>query len=59
MLTNEPDIYLSMACRYGAAYMKDDAEEMRFGGRYASAVARLNGQQRRSEMPGQLRVIAR
>ena len=59
ILTNEPDIYLSMSCRYAAAYMKDTEEEGRFAARYAASVARLNSQQQRSMHTTQLRVIAR
>ena len=59
LLTNAPDVYLSAACRHGASYLKDAADEQRFGQRYAGAVARLNQQQAKSSFGGQLMVRAR
>ena len=58
LLTNAPDIYLSAACRHGASYLKDTADEQRFAARYAGAVARLNAQQNRSSWTTQLTVRA-
>ena len=56
LLENAPDVYLAGACRYGSAYLKDDAGEQRFATRYVGAVSRLNGQQARGAVAGPMRI---
>jgi hypothetical protein len=58
ILTNAPDIYLSGACRHGAAYLKDKESELDWAARYSAGVERENRVAKATMHPGPLQVRA-
>lgn len=58
LLTSHPDVYLAGACKYGAIYLRDDAEAAKYGAMYQAAVAKSNRQARATSHGGTLQVRA-
>jgi hypothetical protein len=46
LLANSPDVYLWASCEAGALYLKDYAASQDFGGRYLSAVKRVQDREK-------------